>query len=99
MSTNSYYFDLLILNELIEIKNVYEKDFLKKVKTILKQKTTVKLWYEFVDYKEWDCRTRQYRQINFICCPQSRKAKNSFCLILETTGNKVSVIDGFLKSN
>ena len=45
-------FDLLILNELIEIKNVYEKDFLKKVKTILKQKTTVKLWYEFVDYKE-----------------------------------------------
>lgn len=94
---NSHEFDLKILNQLKTVK-CKPKDFEKQIRNIMKQKSSLKLWWDNKDTKIWSYDNKEYYDVNYRCCPQSKKARNLFCLVLNRNENEICVENGYLES-
>lgn len=101
INKNSHDFDLMILEQLKQIK-VAPKHFNKAVRKIMKQKSNMQLWWCDKLTKVWvynhDEKKGNYYDVNYRCCPVSRKAQSYFCLMLSNTEKEISVIDGWLQA-
>lgn len=93
---NSREFDLSLLEELKTLSNIPLNKFDAVVKKIMKKKSSCKLWRDNKTVNEWN--GKEYQEVNYRCCPSSRKARYFFCLMLDISNDRVTVIDGFLRA-
>lgn len=89
---NSYGFDEGILKELLNI-NCESKYFLSTVKTVLRKKSSSKLYVQ-KDKKVWH--NGKYETYDFCCIPENHSSRNWFCLVLREENGMTSVVKGYL---
>jgi hypothetical protein len=95
---NSKEFDLKLLQQIKELKNIPVDKFDLLMKKLMKRKSSCQLWWDNKEVSEWDYESKSYKKCNYRCCPSSHKARNYFCLILDREGSEITVVDGFLTS-
>lgn len=94
---NSKEFDLSLLEELKQLKDIPVNKFDFLVRKIMRKKSSCKLWFDNKTVTErWD--GKEMRETNYRCCPTSRKAYSCFCLMLDRRAEGITVLDGFLSA-
>ena len=63
-----------------------------------KYKSSAKLWWDNKPTKIWD--GKEYHEVNYRCCPSSRKAERYFCFVLDTTKHNgyVTIEKGYFEA-
>lgn len=98
VNKNSRDFDLTLLEELKQLKNIPTNKFDTYVRKIMRKKSSCKLWIDKSNRECWDGSERKSKKTNYRCCPTSQKANYYFCLILNESTDGITVADGFLSA-
>lgn len=94
---NSKEFDLSLLEELKQLKDIPVNKFDSLVRKIMRKKSSCKLWIDNKAVTErWN--GKEDRKTNYRCCPTSQKAYSCFCLMLDRRAEGITVLDGFLSA-
>ena len=79
---NSRKYDEALMKELIGLSVPINK-FETELRKWFKYKSSAKLWWDNKPTKIWD--GKEYHEVNYRCCPSSKKAVRYFCFVLNTT--------------
>ena len=79
---NSRKYDEALMKELIGLSIPINR-FETELRKWFKYKSSSKLWWDNKPTKIWD--GKEYHEVNYRCCPSSRKATRYFCFVLNTT--------------
>lgn len=94
---NPLRYDEALMNELVGISFPINK-FETELRKWFKYKSAAKLWWDNKHTKIWD--GKAYHEVNYRCCPSSKRARRYFCFVLDTTkcNGYVTIKEGYFEA-
>ena len=94
---NSIKYDEALMNELIGLSIPINK-FETVLRKWFKYKSSAKLWLDNKPAKIWD--GKEYHEVNYRCCPSTKKTERYFCFVLNTTKHDgyVTIENGYFEA-